>query len=68
MITNAVNIGLSIGFVVSLTFVLGHYANGFLANRHHPSISYQEMAVVGLIGAILLLAFPALFLLVGRFV
>ena len=65
MVANMTDIGLSIGFVVAITFVLGYYANGFLADRKHPAISYQEMAIVGCIGALLLLAFPALFLIIG---
>ena len=68
MVANMTDIGLSIGFVVAITFILGYYANGFLADRHHPTISYQEMIIVACIGALLLLAFPALFLLVGRFI
>ena len=68
MVANMMDIGLSIGFVVAITFVLGYYANGFLADRQHPTISYQEMAIVSCIGALLLLAFPALFLLIGRFI
>ena len=66
MYANMVDIGLSIGFVVAITFVLGYYANGFLADRKHPNISYTEMLIVACIGALLLLAFPALFLLIGR--
>ena len=68
MVANMTDIGLSIGFVVAITFILGYYANGFLADRHHPNISYQEMTIIAMISALLLLAFPALFLLIGRFI
>lgn len=68
MVANLTDIGLSIGFIISITFVLGYYCNGFLADRQHPQITYQEMVIIGCIGALLLLAFPALFLLIGRFI
>ena len=68
MVANMTDIGLSIGFIISITFVLGYYANGFLADRKHPQITYQEMIIIGCIGALLLLAFPSLFLLIGRFI
>lgn len=62
-----VDIGLSIGFVFALTFILGVYANNFLSSRMHPMIPYDFMAIIAGIAAILLLAFPALFLVLGRF-
>ena len=65
MVANMTDIGLSIGFIVAITFILGYYANAFMADRHHPEISYQEMTIIACIGALLLLAFPALFLLIG---
>ena len=68
MVANMTDIGLSIGFVVAITFILGYYVNGFMAERNRPTVSYQEMIIVACIGALLLLAFPALFLLVGRFI
>lgn len=68
MVANMTDIGLSIGFVVAITFVLGYYANGFLADRQHPQITYQEMVIIGCIGALLLLVFPALFLFIGQFI
>ena len=64
----AIDIGLSIGFIFAVTFVLGCYCNGFLADRQHPQISYSFMAIIASIAALLLMAFPALFMIVGRFI
>lgn len=57
-----VDIGLSIGFVFGFTFILGTFANNYFSDREHPAIPYDYMAVIAGIGAVLLLAFPALFL------
>lgn len=59
------DLGLSVGFVFAITFILGMYLNT-RADRQHPRISYTWMIIVAAIGALLLLAFPAVFLLVGR--
>ena len=63
-----VDIGLSIGFVFAITFILGTYANNFLADRQHRKISYTDMIVIAAIGALLLLAFPAAFIFIGKLV
>ena len=68
MAANMTDIGLSIGFIIAITFILGYYCNGFLADRQHPQMTYVEMTIIGGIGALVLLAFPALFLLIGRFI
>lgn len=60
------DIGLSIGFVFGITFILGTFANNYFADREHPAISYEFMAVIASIGALLLLAFPALFFLLDK--
>lgn len=57
-----VDIGLSIGFIFAVTFVLGLFANNYLSDREHPAIPYDYMAVIAGIASVLLLAFPALFL------
>lgn len=62
-----VDLGLSIGFVFAITFILGAYANNYLADRDHPALPYDFMAVIAGVGAVLLLIFPALFLVLGRF-
>ena len=64
----AIDIGLSIGFIFAITFVLGCYCNGFLADRNHPRISYVFMVIIASVAALLLMVFPALFMIVGRFI
>ena len=57
------DVALSIGAIFGLSIILGYYCNTF---TEKPTVSFADMLILASIGALVMMAFLAVFLLIGR--
>ena len=60
------DIALSVGAIFGLAIILGFYAN-HLCMRKGETVSLPDMLIIASIGVLVMFAFLAVFLIVGRF-